>query len=232
MSEASQAYCDPNAYPENPRGPTSQVKPEVWPGNIPYMCSRGWQPWIIGGFIRGVLEQHFQEESIENPALNQLVWRPVLDAGILIVNDYDWTPKLAGKRPALVIKRNAVRFQRIGLGDKQGSEDFGSRTHHACLWIGSHTIFCIGTLPLHADILASEVKHELTEFSPVMMQPDNLNLTSVACTEEGEAIELKEYQEAYAVPVTLGWAYQQTWKLEREAPVLRRILLSTIVHLR
>lgn len=231
MSEATQDWCDPSSFPPDPHGKPSDPRHEVWPHSLRYMCARGWQPWIIGGMIRGLLEQHFQKESIEHPALNKLVWRPTLETGILIVNEYDWTPQLANKRPAIVIKRNAVRFTRVGLGDKQGSSKYGAVTHHTALWVGSHTIFCIGTQPLAADILGCEVKSELTEFAPQMMQPDVLNLTSAAAVEMGEAIELEEYKESYAVPVTFGWAYQQNWQLERQAPVLRQILLSTILRI-
>jgi hypothetical protein len=231
MSEASQAWCDPNEAQPNKYGPTSAQRPSVWPDSLRYMCARNWQPWIIGGTIRGILQQHFQTASIEHPALNQLVWRPATETGILIVNEYDWTPELANKRPAIVIKRNAVRFTRLGLGDKQGSSKFGAVTHHTCLWVGSHTIFCISTQPLAADILACEVQRELTEFSPQMMQPDMLHLDSAAVVELGEAVEVEEYKESYAVPVTFGWAYQQNWQLEREAPVLRQVLLSTILRI-
>jgi hypothetical protein len=224
-------WCDQAAYPPNPHGtPADAQNYDLWLDRMKYMCARNWQPWIIGGMLKGVLEQHFQCESIENPSLNKLVWRPTVGTGILIVNDYNWTPELANKRPAIVIKRNASRFTRVGLGDKQGSEGFGSVTHHTALWVGSHTVFCIGAIPLAADILGCEVQRELTEFSPAMMQPDVLNLTSAAALELGEAIELEEYQEAYAVPVTFGWAYQQNWRMEREAPVLRRVKMSTILQ--
>jgi hypothetical protein len=50
-----------------------------------------------------------------------------------------------------------------------------------------------------------------------------LGLKKFQVTQVGAISELEEAKENFAVPVTIGWAYEENWRLEPEALRLSRI---------
>lgn len=231
MSEQSANWCDPNAAPDSRYGSPGQTRPRAWPDLIPYMCARRWEPWLITGFLQQMLQDHFQTLNIEHEALKDCVWKQELDTGIVIAGYYKWFGELAEKRPAVVIKRNAYQLMPLGISTKAGSAFEGGLTYHSTFWVGSHTLFCLASRLLTADILAAEVQRELTEFSPAMVQPNTLGLFRAGVTEVGEAIELEEARQSYAVPVTFGWCIEHAWQLRNEGPPLRRVHVQSILDM-
>jgi hypothetical protein len=77
------------------------------------------------------------------------------------------------------------------------------------------------------EILSTEVQRELTQFGPLMIE--YLGLYNWQVTEVGAVSELEESRESYVIPVTVGWAYGEMWKLSREALKLRKVPLSVLL---
>jgi len=179
------------------------------------LCHTGWAPIILTGLFRDVLVRHFSEENnIEMPDLRKLIWREDPPTGILIESVYRWRGDLTEKRPAVLIKRNAYKNVRMTILDNVGTDEEGF-DNYATLWVGSHTLFCIHGTGASAEILATEVQRELTQFAPVFTKMFGLHKFKV--NEVGQISELEEATENFLVPITIGWAYEETWKLEPES---------------
>lgn len=191
------------------------------------LCSLGWRPILLTGLFRDVLTRHFETPSnVEDVDLQQFVWRPDERTGILIESVYRWRSELVEKRPAVIIKPNARQNLRVGIADALGADERGHLLFQT-FWIGSHTLFCIHGSGAGADILATEVQRELTQFGPVIQQ--SLGLYRLQVTEVGAAFEVEEAKESFAVPVTVGWAYDERWTVKYESLHLRKIPLSTLL---
>lgn len=179
------------------------------------LCHTGWAPIILQGLFRDILVRHFSEANhIEMPDLRKLIWREDPPTGILIESVQRWRGDLTEKRPAILIKRNAFKNLRATIGDLTGTDEEGN-DNYVTFWVGSHTLFCIHGTGASVDILATEVQRELTQFAPVYVKL--LGLHKFQVTQVGEISELEEATENFVVPITIGWAYEETWRLEPEA---------------
>jgi hypothetical protein len=92
---------------------------------------------------------------------------------------------------------------------------------------GSHTLFAVSTEGAEAEILAAEVYRELIQFGPIMRR--ELELHRFLVVSVGSLFEIEEAHETFAVPITVGYALEERWKLVPHAPFLKRIKLSEFV---
>lgn len=189
------------------------------------------QDQLMTGVFRDILTRHFySEDYIEDYSLKSLLWQPGETTNILIESHTAWTPEKTQLRPAVIIKRNDIEYLPVGIGDirmmpgadKQGNE------HFARYWIGSHTLFCIGHTGAQAEILGTEVKHEISHFGPEIAK--KLNLKRFRVLRVGAVAELEEATETYVVPVTVGYAYEDRVVLRLNAPRLNGVSLSMILE--
>ena len=196
------------------------------------LCSLLGRPLIMTGILRDILVRHFLSASqIEEPDLRKLVWQPGESTGILIESVYRWRPELTEHRPAVLIKRNAYQNMRLSIGDQQLGltiDQFGHE-HFATFWVGSHTLFCLNGTGASTELLAEEVRRELTQFAPAIIR--STGLARLQVTQVGAATELEESQENWVVPITIGYGYEERWKLLQHAPRLKQISLSLLVEL-
>lgn len=191
------------------------------------LCSRGWQPIMLTGLLRDLLTRHFADPAtIESPDLRGLIWREGVETGILIESAHRWRETLANKRPAIIIKRNGYKNLRLGMGNYAGANGQG-QPRYATMWVGSHTLFCLHGSGAAVEILHHEVVRDMSRFSSVVLETLGLHRWQV--TDVGPVSELEEARETFAVPVTVGWAFQDVWLLEREVPRLRKIVLSMLL---
>jgi len=188
------------------------------------ICHAGWRPLRLTGAIRRLLINHYSNpDFIEDPALAAAIWQNAPSSGILIESVHRWLGDLVEKRPAILLKRNAYQNLRIVLDDCAGTDKQGN-VDYVTLWVGSHTLFCIQGTGASCEILATETQRELTQFAPVVKE--KLSLVKFSVTEVGAISEVEESQQNYVVPITVGWAYQETWKVIPEALPLRHVDLS------
>lgn len=181
----------------------------------------GWQSLLLTGALRRLLISKFaQATNIEQPDLRSLIWRDNPSSGIMIESVHRWLPEMTEKRPALLIKRNAYQNLRVTIGDHSGPDGYGDE-HFQTFWVGSHSVFCIHQTGASCEILATEVQRELTELGPVFVH--QLALDKFQVTEVGAIAAVAEARQAYVIPITIGWAYQQKWKLAQEALPLAAI---------
>jgi len=181
------------------------------------------------GVFRDILSRHFVDpNNIEEPDLRKLIWREGTDTSILIESVHRWRPELTELRPGVIVKRNAVKNDRRGIGDlRQGPHvDEEGNQHYTTLWTGSHTLFCLGGTGAQVELLSTEVQRELTEFAPVILEV--LTLKRFQVLEVGSVSILEEAQENFAVPITVGYGYEERWVLRPQVPRLKQISLQML----
>lgn len=185
------------------------------------------RPQLLTGIFRDILMRHFYfADNIEEPDLRDLIWKSGETTSILIESVHRWRPELTEHRPGILIKRNTLQNVRRGIGDMhQGNpvDAFGDE-HYATFWSGSHTCFCVGGTGAHVELLGTEVQRELTEFGPILRRI--LDLKRFQVLQIGAVTKLEEGRENWVVPVTVGYACEEQWRITMQAPKLNAVPLS------
>lgn len=209
--------------------PTLDGTPRFAGTDFSSLCAYAPRPQLFTGLFIDILQRHFSApERVEEPDLRHLLWHGDEGATILIESHHRWLPTQVERRPAIVVKRNAYSNFRAGVGDAlQGNAANlqGDRTY-STFWVGSHTCFCIGGSGAQAELLGGEVQRELSQFGPEILRHADLHRWQV--TEIGAVGILEEHHENFVVPVTVAYAYNETWTLRQEAPRLNAIGLTTL----
>lgn len=220
---ANWCSTSPPPPPPPPSGTGGKLQP-ITPSSL---CSVGWRTLMLTGLLRDLLVRHFAEPmQIEEPDLRHLVWREDERTGILIESIHRWRGELVEKRPAVIIKPNGRQNIRWGIQDDAGATEQGHKLYQT-FWAGSHTLFCIHGSGASAEILATEVQRELTQFHPVIVQ--YLGLYAWQVTEVGGVSEIEEAKESFVIPVTVGWTYTEKWSIALESLKLRKVPLSVLL---
>lgn len=194
-------------------------------------CQMVGERHTMTGLFCDLLRRHFATENNISPAdLRNLIWQKTDQTDILIEPAYKWRPELTQKRPGVLIKPNAMANKKIGLAnlrqlpfvDRAGNKRF------LTYWLGSHTIFCIASNGTKVELLANEVRAELSQFSEVIRSM--LDLKQFGVIEVGAISILEEAQQNLVVPVTVGYAIEERWMVREQAPRLNRISLTAFIQ--
>ena len=231
MTPTPDNWCPPDSLSQvTGSGVNEQAKsrnPRATEGvQISSLCQMGLQPLMLTGFFRDLLTRHFQPENIQSRDLANYIWRDDMTTGILIESIHRWRGDLAEKRPAILIKRNQYSNTRMTVGDQAGTDAQGNR-QYVTWWTGSHTLFCIHASGASAEVLATEVQREITQFAPVILQ--TLGLFRLVVTDVVAISEIEEANESFVIPVNVTWAYQEFWTIKQEALRLRSVGLNTLL---
>ena len=218
MTDVNQT-CPPAGNPEN---------------RISDLCEAGLRPHVVTGILRQLLISHFADPGnivdtqLRNKFKESGPWKVdengLNDSGILIESITRWTPNSANKRPAILIKRNAWEWARLGIGDRAGINAYEGSSSYTGLWQGSHSLYCIAAWGLETELLATEVVRFLMHFSPWIRE--QLDFKKFGITQVGGIGEVQEVVQGFAVPVTVGYMDEESWTLQPAAPRLKRIVLK------
>lgn len=176
------------------------------------------------------MRYHFGDASrIVDPQLTGKVWRDEDATPILIKSLAEFDQEAANGRPAVLIEMadqmpdttRSIDHRRVGgCGTGNGVYAYGQ------LWVGSHTFHCVGGREGEAKSLAFEVYKDLLGFSRVVGPA--LCLVRLEVMGVGRRRKLEEFQETWAYPVGLRYAYWQSWVLEQpDAVALGKVRTST-----
>lgn len=196
------------------------------------LCSLGPRPIVMTGYLIQVLRQHFADpNNIEDqhfrhpPGGRDYVWRQGNDSGIVIESATRWDPEKTGQRPAILVKRNEWGAIHKGINDQHmGNLSLEGREKYTYFLRGSHTLFCIGGESGEAEKLGTEVYREIGQFAPIIRK--NLHLHRFQLLQVGQLGKLKEATDNYAVSVSVGYAFEESWVIRHHTPKLKRIVLS------
>ena len=192
------------------------------------LCRSPFKPNVITGLFQLWLTQHYANaNNIQQASLKARVWNsdPELSQ-IQILPLFDYRPNETEQRPALIIKRQELKFIRYGIDNRwmgSGGKDGGTRIYEA-LMQGSHTVFCIAGESGEAEDLAYETYQELMKFAPVVREW--VNLTRIQLVGVGEVSKLEEATENFIVPIDIAYSFPEKWELlTLDAPILTEIRL-------
>jgi len=217
----------------------STITPTAFSDQISSIRVTGLQPHIITGVLLQVLREHFREDTrLDNEYLSKFVWVPkdtdkiVCDpvrTSIIIDPIYRWDRVTTQARPGIIIKRNAIKPEKIGFSHNTyiglGSDSLPEAgTKHTMMFRGSHTIFCIATDGGAVEVLSTEVATHLAQFAPVLQSEFGFN--HFYLSQIGEVTVLEEEKENYVVPVAFEYAYQNNWVLAKQEPRLKTVSLK------
>lgn len=198
------------------------------------LCATGLRPQILTGVLLRLLTEHFSDgRRIQEPQLKGYIWNS--DPGISrisIMPVWHWLTRGAQKRPALLIKRNALQPRTLGLGDGLA---LISETHAAAVpndspglaqvaVDGSHTVFALSSAAAEAELLSTEVFCRLLQYQQIIQ--DEFSFQRFRVAEVGPLHKLEEHSETFVVPVNLAYAYIDAWQLVSSAPFLKSIALQ------
>ena len=208
--------------------PRTSYDPRLLQKLASVVCRSGWRAWWITGMLRDVLVRHFaQALTIEDPDLRHLIWRPDERSRILVESYFRARPSMLGKRPAVLIKRNARQRLKMTIGNRAGIDERGQELF-TTWWVGSHTVFCLHGSGASVEMLADEVQRELTQFGPKILQ--YLGLHQFDVLQVDEIHEIEESKEHFMVPITVGWAFEERWALEEESLKTYKISVQALLN--
>lgn len=182
-----------------------------------YYCNKGLGPVAVSGLLISILEDFFYyDENIQEPNLKDRTWTSSLNTEILITSVGNWKPELAGKRPAILVKRGAWRTEFPGL--HQGLIQGSYPDSHTYLVLGTHYIIIIGKTYAETETLAEEVYRFLLNVSPIILEELPFHLFRVR--EIGEVRPLKEDRTHFMTIVSVDYAFIENWNIYRETTTI------------
>ncbi len=197
---------------------------------MPTHCSTGVSPVMMTGFFVQMMRQHFVNPgSIVRDAFRERLWnQSACASGINVADGSVWDPTRAGNQPSVVVKRNKWQIaQKMSIGSRYRLTTEG-HWHYSAALAGSHTLFAIAKAGAEVEILTEEVYRFALTMAPVIRK--EFNLLSFELLDIGEIGILKEATELYAVPITVAYAWEESWVLHQDAPLLKRLTLSADIR--
>jgi len=193
-------------------------------------CRLRFSPILVTGVLLDLLRSHYgNPTAIMDPMLHGCVWRGNDQTGIMIESCTNDALTRIQMRPAILIRRNAVRPKREGLDDELKSLG-GERDRSFVVTLhGSHTLFCLSGKPGHADVLANETAMYLLQAAPAIR--GKLCFRGDFRLEEiGELGTVEGLGGQYVVPLTFAYVTDYAWSITSDAPTLRHIDMSILLN--
>ena len=213
------------------------VEPYNIDEEISSLCSTGLRPHTLTGIVLRLLTRHFSTaRGIQEPQLQSYIWDddPKVSK-ILIAPVWRWLTPNQQQRPAILVKRNALRPRQLALGDGQTlvgeiSEDKIPANQEVISQIamaGSHTVFAVAAAAAQAELLGNEISMRLIQYQQAIQKDFGFNRFRVA--EIGALSKVEESDETFAVPITVAYTYVDAWSIWSSAPFLKRLVTKASV---
>jgi hypothetical protein len=192
-------------------------------------CRLRFSPMLATGVLLSLLREHFgNAQSIVDPMLQQYVWRNDGGTDIMIETSTQEVLTNIQQRPAILVRRNAIRSQRMSIGDKVFALGPQMGQSYIVAMHGSHTVFNIAAKAGHAEALANETAMFLLQFSPQIR--GSLCFTGDFRLEEiGQIGRLEGSGGQYVVPVTFSYIAEIPWTLNANLPPIRHVHIKMLL---
>ena len=187
-------------------------------------------PWLLTGIYLQFLREQFGPGRMQGlPELRNVTWsfgKAGANPGGIVIEDAEHLEEdIVGMRPALVVVQDDWYPQPIGIDNRIMGGGGDGENSYETMWVGSHTIHCLGApeSPAMAKALGVAVAAEFVEWGPVARGCYCLNKMAVA--QLGRCRPLASGT-GYDVPVTISSAFSHTWTVREEAALLAKITLE------
>lgn len=193
-----------------------------------YLCSSPWAPARMTGFLVKQLQQHFSHAAnLGISPLRNYEWHSAAPRGnILIESLTRWDPTAAGRRPAILIRRNDWQVSQAGIGNRlQGDQHIDGRIDYSVMMQGSHSLFCLSVEAAECEELAFEVFQQIVEFHQELRR--ELNLLRLLVSSIGRPLPVLESREHFGIPIDLGYCHTHSWSTRQQAPRVGSISVDT-----
>lgn len=184
----------------------------------------------VTAFLVVWIRNHFSDpQNMIDPSLQRKLWSATDTRGGVIIEDAGvWEPTKAGQRPAVLVSRQDYNIQRQIIDDRmQGVPELTGTRYYMNMAEGKHTVVAVSPLQKEADLYGMDVYRELNGFAPSIRA--NFGFTKFQVINIGAPTKaIKEYGSHWAVPITLDIAFQQTWRLVPQAPLLKTLAIEYI----
>jgi len=179
-------------------------------------------PHIVNGWLLQILRFHFADpRNITQEKLKPYVWRSDEKETRIVINPiYAWEPRNIQQRPAIILRRQPWKVEKLALGDKyQGhlANDGMTASNHAVMIQGAHTIYCHAMTGLESEELGAEVGYHLLEFQQHILQ--RFRLHGFKMESIGEVKRTDEPHQHFVVPLTITYAQVHGWSIQQETPI-------------
>jgi len=194
-------------------------------------------PYMLTGFFVQWLRQHFIcSDNIETEQLKGYLWNEDIKQSHITIEPsfiHDDTA-VSGRTPAIYVKRNNVQRQNIGMKGGLKTQALDSEGMYegrdlTALLGGGHTMLCKGSTEAEAESIGNEVYLNMMFYETAIHKTARLNLFRVATLGETQKQEGAS-EDIWVCPVIVAWVYAQDWKLDRNAPILRKIESDFILN--
>lgn len=190
----------------------------------------GVTPLLLTGLFVQLLRYQFADaNNILTPQLRTRLWTPEIQTSRLLIESMTkFKPEDLALRPALLVRRDAISAQNMGIGGGRVQSEFstvGGEMYHM-LMIGSHTLFALAADAAEAELYAIEAFRFLMHFSAKIRC--DFNLMRFLPASIASPIRVEECSNHHAVPVVFGYAYTESWQLIAEAPVLKTLSINVL----
>jgi len=221
---------------------------EVGMDTVSSLCSSQHPSNVLTGIWTRLLREHFssadnlQFNGVDEPTvedkptlqLQKYIWHPDNTKTMIQIQPvWEYNAQDIQRRPALYIKRNTLKFERMGLDDGWTTGSIRSATGqvervpgewHSKLMLGSHTVFCVGQTGAETEMLAQEVTNHVMEFGPRLRV--DLKLMRLTLSEVGELALLDEFVEHFVVPVVIAYGIAKSWRIRDIQPFFKTLSLN------
>lgn len=192
-------------------------------------CRLRFSPMLATGIILGLLREHFgNPTAIVDPMLQRYVWSNDDTTRIMIETCTNEALTRLQTRPAVLIRRNAIRPKREGLDDEIKKTGAEQGREYVVTLHGSHTVFCLSGKPGHAEVLANETGMYLLQTAP-LIRGSLCFKGDFKLDEIGELGTVDGLGGQYVVPLTFSYVTDFTWSIAPDMPVLRHIDLKILL---
>lgn len=205
----------------------------------------GPSPFLLSGVFLRLLQYHFSSaNNIDEHLLKGYIWTPstgvcaetvvggeggssqiIPGSRLLIRPDYSQAGP-AGQLPAIYIKREAFKTNKVSLGNKELTSLsraglYEGETYRINI-TGSHTIVCAGATGAESELLGQEVFFRMLHYQQLIKKDFCLGSLQVLGVSDVKARKETAKTSFYTV-VRLEWAYVYGWKVIPESAAVKRI---------
>jgi hypothetical protein len=163
---------------------------------------------LISSFV-GVLRQYFGTENRITMEASKYLWKESLkDSDVWISHEFNDSPEVLGKRPAILVSFPQASFQKNVLADMMNFSPNGEVRNMETTQ-GNIRLRCISSSAMSSVELATEVKYFVSVFRNQIQQDYCLDYLRPSGLIGPNRIE--EYKEYWTSDVICDIIYQENW---------------------